>query len=80
MKQIELRGITQADVQLLDTLWALDTMEDVAAFRSLQTVETQKRMDVLVEMIRVTIIDGDVEDLNGQYEAGAAVLERFTLQ
>ena len=60
MSIFRIEGLTKADVELLDTMWAIDTTDDLAAFIAKQTPGVQKRIRVLLELIKLA--DTDQED------------------
>lgn len=56
-------GLSKADVQLLDAMWALDTTEELAAFIAKQSPGVRKRIAVLRELLMLAGIDDDVEEV-----------------
>ena len=55
-------GLTESDVKLLDTIWAIDTIDELTAFIARQPPNVRKRIAVLREMVVLAGIDEDVED------------------
>ena len=59
MSIFRIEGLTKADVELLDIMWAIDTTDELAAFIAKQTPGVQKRIRVLMEMLKLADIDDD---------------------
>ena len=59
MSNLRIDGLTKADVELLDTMWAIDTTDELAAFIAKQTPGVQKRIRVLMEMLKLAEIDDE---------------------
>jgi hypothetical protein len=55
-------GLTESDVKLLDTMWAIDTIDELTAFIARQPPNVRKRIAVLREMVVLAGIDEDVEE------------------
>ena len=55
-------GLTESDVKLLDTIWAIDTIDELTAFIARQPPNVRKRIAVLREMVVLAGIDEDVEE------------------
>lgn len=63
MSIFRIEGLTKADVELLDIMWAIDTTDELAAFIAKQTPGVQKRIRVLMEMLKLADID-DEDDVS----------------
>ena len=59
MSIFRIEGLTKADVELLDIMWAIDTTDELAAFIAKQTPDVQKRIRVLMEMLKLSETDYD---------------------
>jgi hypothetical protein len=55
-------GLKNADVKLLDAMWAMDTIDELAAFIAQQEPSVRKRIMVLREMMVLAGIDDNVTE------------------
>lgn len=60
---IEIDGLTDDQVNLLETMWCMDTMEEVEAFIDLLDEDQQRECWSLIELARVSMLD-QIEDIS----------------
>jgi hypothetical protein len=62
-------GLTAQQVQILDELWACDTIEDMQIYLESKTTEEIEEVITLREMIFLSGVDEDVEAMDVYPEA-----------
>lgn len=65
----EIHNLTKEDVAILDTIWALDTQEDLDNYLSSVSGTKRQRVENLIEMIRLALIDDEVEAMDSYPDA-----------
>ena len=75
---IEINGLTQEQVDMLDHMWSLDTEEEYVQWYDLLDERDQAMADVLMRMILLAELDNsqEVEDVTQAKE----ILKKFALQ
>ena len=68
---MRLDGMTIEQCELLDKMWALETVEELKDFIESQDLETQREIMTLRELLILGGIDDDVEDMKSYPEADA---------
>ena len=66
---MRLDGMTIEQCELLDKMWALETVEELKDFIESQDLETQREIMTLRELLILGTIDDDVEDMKSYPEA-----------
>lgn len=61
---IELHGLTAKQSALCDIMWAIETMEGVESFISTLPVGDQRTCRNLIELMRLSALDNEVENLD----------------
>lgn len=74
--RFEIHDLTKEDVQILDTIWALDTQEELDSYMNSISTEKRKRVNVLIELIRLSEIDSKVESMD-DYPQAAELLKKI---
>jgi hypothetical protein len=69
-------GLTTEQVEMLDKLWSLDTMEEVQEFRSSLPRFRQQQIDTLMEMIMHEICEEKIESATS-YPDAEKVLQKI---
>ena len=62
-------GLTSQQVQILDELWACDTVEEMQIYLETKTTEEIEEVITLGEMIVLSHVDEDVEAMDTYPEA-----------
>ena len=62
-------GLTAQQVQILDELWACDTIEDMQIYLESKTTEEIEEVITLREMVVLSGVDEDVEAMDTYPEA-----------
>ena len=62
-------GLTAQQVQILDELWACDTIEDMQIYLESKTTEEIEEVITLREMVVLSGVDEDVEAMDAYPEA-----------
>lgn len=62
-------GLTSQQVQILDELWACDTVEEMQIYLETKTTEEIEEVITLREMIVLSHVDEDVEAMDTYPEA-----------
>lgn len=73
---ITITGLTAHQVSLLDTMWSLEQLEDVQAWRATLDHASQQQVDLLMQMVVVAAMDDIVGDDTSE---AAEYLQRFRL-
>ena len=71
-----IEGLTQHQVELLDEMWACDTMEEYDTFYALLTEEDQQQADLLQRLVIMTALDDDMAQQTSFPEA-EKLLDQF---
>jgi len=61
---IELHGLTTKQSAFCDIMWAIETMEGVESFISTLPEADQNTCRSLIELMRLSMLDNEVEELN----------------
>lgn len=72
---IQLENLTREQVEMLDTMWALDTYEDYTAYLDSLNAEDRRMAETLSRMV----ILEEMDTLLGECEEANEVLEKFVL-
>lgn len=75
---IEINNLTPYQVEMLDHMWSLDTMEEYLDWYNLLDKEDQNLAEALQKMIILATVDEMVEQTN--YNEAKDVLKKFALQ
>jgi hypothetical protein len=78
MKNISIDNLTEEQVQLLDTMWLINSSEDLHIWMSTLTKDQQQTVVSLREMVRLAVIDDDVNADVSLHEANV-LLEQFDI-
>lgn len=74
-KPISLENLTPYQVEMLEIMWSLDSLEDFEAWQELLDAEDQQLCDVLVRLI----IQETCEDLVSDVSQAREYLKKFQL-
>ena len=69
-------GLNQEQVEMLDKLWSMDTIEEVEQFRSTLPKFRQQQVDTLMEMVIMEIKEKEL-DLMERYPDAEEMIERL---
>lgn len=61
---IELHGLTAKQSAFCDIMWAIETMEGVESFISTLPISDQRTCRNLIELMRLSALDNEVENLD----------------
>lgn len=61
---VELHGLTEKQMAFCDIMWAIETMEGVESFISTLPVADQNTCRSLIELMRLSMLDNEVEDFD----------------
>lgn len=61
---ITIDGLTKEQVRMLDEMWALDTMQEMAEWMENVPPEKRQMAELLQEMIILASIDEDLDELS----------------
>jgi predicted component of viral defense system (DUF524 family) len=75
---IEINNLTPYQVEMLDHMWSLDTMEEYFDWYNLLDEEDQKLAESLQHMVILATVDEMIEQTN--YKDANNVLKKFALQ
>ena len=75
---IEINNLTPYQVEMLDHMWSLDSMEEYLDWYNLLDKEDQNLAEALQKMIILATVDEMVEQTN--YNEAKDVLKQFALQ
>jgi uncharacterized protein YukE len=75
---IEINNLTPYQVEMLDHMWSLDSMEEYLDWFNLLDKEDQNLAEALQKMIILATIDEMIEETN--YNEAKDVLKKFALQ
>lgn len=75
---IQLDGLTPRQVELLDTIWSMDSQDEVNEFLSTLDPEDQLNCQTLMRMLVLGLVDQAVDELPAYKEANL-VLEKYRL-
>jgi len=73
---IQITGLSNRQVRLLDEMWELDTYEDFMQWYNTHDRRTQRLIDVLQQMV---VAESMEEDMN-EFKEAKEVLSKFALQ
>lgn len=73
---ITINGLSKKQVELLDTMWAIDDPEDYENWKSGLNESTMNTVDTLEQMVVLATLDSEVEESQNFTDA-AKVLSRF---
>lgn len=71
---ITLHGLSKQQRALADIVWAMDTVEQLHAFRNSLRGQQQRDLDTVLTLILMAEIDAQVEE-SGDYSLAAAVID-----
>ena len=72
---IQIENLTEYQVEMLDHMWSLDSMEEYEEWYNLLDDEDQKLADSLQQMI----ILAEMDNLMGDFKDANEVLKKFAL-
>ena len=72
---IQIENLTPEQVEMLDTMWSLDTFEDYCAYLNSLHPEDRKMAESLSEMV----ILAEMDNLLGECSEANEVLKKFAL-
>lgn len=75
---IQINNLTPYQVEMLDHMWSLDTMEEYFEWYELLDEEDQKLADSLQTMVILATVDEMIDETN--YKDAKQVLKKFALQ
>lgn len=73
-----IEGLTEHQVELLNEMWACDTLEDYEAFYELLSEEDQQQADLLQRLVIMTALDDDMAEQTSFPEA-QKLLDQFRI-
>ncbi len=74
---IELHGLTEKQMAFCDIMWAIETMEGVESFISTVPIDDQRTCHTLIELMRLSALDNDVEELTDAEMVVNNILSNF---
>jgi hypothetical protein len=77
-KDIKLSGLTYEQVEMLDMMWSLDTVDEFFDWYNLLSEEDQNICDTLQRLIILEIADKEWEKTN-KFPQAKALLKQFML-
>lgn len=75
---IQINNLTPYQVEMLDHMWSLDTMEEYFEWYDLLDEEDQKLADSLQTMVILATVDEMIDETN--YKDAKQALKKFALQ
>jgi hypothetical protein len=75
---INIYGLNERQVEMLDLLWSLDSLDDVLIFLDSLDADQRQECHTLIELIQLSIMDTDTEMMS-EYKEAKQVLKQFTL-
>ena len=60
---LRIDDLSPEQVELLDQMWAIDTTSGLQEFIAQQTPETQKEIDLLIELVNLSYTDSIVDEM-----------------
>ena len=60
---MQIEGLTKRQVEMLDTLWSLDSLDDVESYVNTLNKNEKKTALTLVEMLSIACVDEEIEKL-----------------
>jgi hypothetical protein len=60
---MHIEGLTKRQVEMLDTLWSLDSLDDVEIYVNTLNKNEKKTALTLVEMLSIACVDEEIEKL-----------------
>lgn len=72
---IQIENLTPEQVEMLDTMWSLDTFEDYCEYLETLSVEDRKMAESLSQMV----ILAEMDELLGNCTEAQDVLKKFAL-
>lgn len=79
-KEIVINGLTLAQKNMLDTMWALDSEEEYFEWYHSLTKPMQAQAEILMKMIILAELDNILPKEKEDYAEARAVLGQFTLK
>jgi len=76
---IQIHNLTSEQVQMLNKLWSMDSFDEVERFRSSLPLFRRQQIDTLLEMVRLQIIDDDIDD-TGDLNLAQEMLASFIMK
>lgn len=73
---MRLEGLTPEQVEMMDKLWSLDTMEEVQEFRSSLPRFRRQQIDTLLELVMYEICEEQIETATS-YPDAEKVLQKI---
>ncbi len=74
---MQIHNLTHEQVEMLDKIWEFDTLEQIEEFkRSLPLKRYRQQVDNLMELIRLQMIDDDLEE-NSDLTIAQKMLDKF---
>lgn len=75
---MEIHNLTSEQVQMLDTIWAFETLEQIDSFKKGLPRYIRQQVDTLMEMIRLQTLDDMVDEYDlGDYPDARTFLEKI---
>jgi hypothetical protein len=73
---MHIEGLTKRQVEMLDTLWSLDSLDDVEIYVNTLNKNEKKTALTLVEMLSIACVDEEIEKLKS-YPTAKKVLSNI---
>lgn len=64
-----LEGLTESDIKILDTIWAIETTEELDQHLKTLDAQTLRRTLTLIDLLQLASIDDDVNAMESYPEA-----------
>ena len=71
---MRIEGLTWEQCELLDQMWEFDTIEQLKNFINVQTPDIQREIMTLREMLMISGIDEQIDDMN-EYPVAVQMLK-----
>lgn len=75
-RPMQIHGLTQRQVELLDEMWALDSIEEIRAWQATLTVQDLFDSEGLIILLGLSVLDQQVDQLSN-YKLAQRALEKF---
>lgn len=78
MQNITLTGLTQKQVDLLDIMWSMHSLEEFEAWQETLSAEQRHQSELLQQLVILELADKEVDSMDLQHQA-KQVLDQFRL-
>lgn len=75
---IQIENLTSHQVQLLDTMWSINSEDDLIEWKATLSNSDQLMVELLIEMVGVALVDESVE-LDSNYKLANQLILNYRL-